>query len=153
MFFDGTKCGRSDFKSQCCGHNSRSSLYLGLNIYINGQSIPKTNRERISVYDFDIVDSQTDIRSALKCQSELSASLVHYYTYGCLESDGDTPVNWNINNLIDAYGDARQGWSGTRAVEYDRRVHYVTSREQTPVEGYFNCHMIGDNNTVYPLPQ
>ena len=86
----------------------------------------------------------------MRCQSERSESEVGG-TYGCHVGDGDTPVPcvYPEPEYI-GFGSSApitRGWSGFRANEGDRRVHYLWRRRETPEEGYINCHMINRCST------
>ncbi|CAI8005231.1 hypothetical protein GBAR_LOCUS4104 [Geodia barretti] len=103
----------------------------GLTITVNnGQiSVSNDNMMRISVYDFEFVNSN---------------------------SDGDTPVPCAFPDpeyvaFTSGSGFITRGWSGRRANEDGYRVHYLWRRRETPEEGYINCHMIDDTNPVLGL--
>ena len=91
----------------------------------------------------------------MRCQSERSVSEVNG-TYGCHVGDGDTPVPCVYPEeeyiRFGSYSDfVTRGWSGLRANESDRKVHYLWRRRETPQEGYINCHMFNDTNPVLGL--
>ena len=135
-------------------------LSTGLTITVNnGQnsiSVSNDNMTRISVYDFVFERSSIGgFNRAMRCQCERSVSEVNG-TYGCHVGDGDTPVPCVYPEeeyiRFGGYSDfLTRGWSGLRANESDRKVHYLWRRRETPQEGYINCHMFNDSNPVLGL--
>ena len=127
---------------------------VGLTISLNGQTIPNNNMSRISVYDFEITSQDDDFTSALRCQSELTtADGVTMNTNGCLVGDGDGPITCNhpSPNRIHASGAHKRGWRTSRINDDGYRVLNLTRRTENPEEGYYNCHMSGDINTLSGL--
>ena len=57
-----------------------------------GRTISPNNMSRISVNDFEVVNSNNDTSSALRCQSELTADVLDKFSNGCLDNDGEIPV-------------------------------------------------------------
>ena len=129
-------------------------IAAGVTISLNGEPIPNHNKSRISVYDFEFVNSNYDFDRAMRCQSELSVSEIPFYTHVCLVGGGDSPVpcSWPDKLYLSFGVSITRGWNGRRvADEGGRRVHYLWRRWETPQEGYINGHMINDINPVLGL--
>ena len=123
-------------------------LSLGIVFSLDGQSIPNNDMARISVYDFQVVSSEVDTSSALKCQWETPG--VGRFTYACQDPDGDSPIvcrSSNQESIILSGDTITRGWSNSRADESSGqgiiRIHYIWRREQIPEEGYFSCYNFG----------
>ena len=99
------------------------------------------------MYDFEVLDSNSDTNRALRCLSELPSTTASKFTQICLVGDGSSPISCNFKGAktIQHAGTVIRGWSGTRAVEGGRRVHYLRRRIKTPEEGYFNCNFRGSD--------
>ena len=110
---------------------------------------------RISVYDFEFVNSNGDFNRALRCQSELFASDVPDATHACRVGGGDSPVTCNAGSdnthTINFQNGITRGWSGRRGNEDGDRVHYLWRRRETPEEGYINCYFRLDTNQLVGL--
>ena len=126
----------------------------------NGQnsiSVSNDNTTRISVYDFEFVNSNGDLNRAMTCRSELPFSEVPVSTQVCLVGDGDSPVICNSGeestNTIEFRNEITRGWSGRRVDNSvgGRRVYYLWRRLETPEEGYLNCYFRLDNNELVGL--
>ena len=105
------------------------------------------------MYDFEVVNSN-DFDRALRCQSELSASVVPVSTHACHVGGGDSPVICNAasDDIIEwRNGGITRGWGARRANEGSLRVHYFWRRSETPEEGYFNCYYRLDTNELVGL--
>ena len=101
----------------------------------NGQiSVSNDNMTRISVNDFEFLNSNSEFDKAMKCQSELMSDPEPEYI-------ALTPSSCCVT----------RGWSTRREDEGGRRVHYLWRRSQTPEEGYINCHFRDDTNPVLGL--
>ena len=142
-------CQRLNFVVRFC------HLSSGLTITVNNGQIfvSNDNMTRISVYDFEFVNSNGDFNRAMRCQSELMF-VGNGGTYGCHVGDGDTPVPcvFPQTEYIHFVDGITRGWSGRRvANKGGRRVHYLWRRSQTPEEGYINCHFYDDINPVLGL--
>ena len=96
----------------------------------NGQiSVSNDNMMRISVYDFEFVNSNSEFDKAMRCQSELMSD-GDGGTYGCHVGDGDTPVPCAFPDteyvaFTSGSGFITRGWSERRANEDGYRVHYT----------------------------
>ena len=118
-------------------------------------SVSNDNMTRISVYDFEFVNSNSDFSRAMRCQSEQPVSEVGG-TYGCHVDDGDTPIPCfypepeYIAHTPSSCCITR-GWSTRREDEDGHKVHYLWRRRETPQEGYLNCHFPDDINPVLGL--
>ena len=130
-------------------------ITAGATISLNGEPVPNNNISRKSVYDFEFVNSNGDTNRAMRCQSELSSSVVPEPTHVCLVGGGDSPVVCNAvsMNTIEWRGDGvTRGWSAMRMANVGgSRVHYVWRRWETPEEGYLNCYFRLDNNELVGL--
>ena len=127
-----------------------SFLWLspGIVFFLNGRSIPNNNMSRISVYDFQVVSNEAELNEldtslALRCQFELLD--LGRFTRACIVNSGDSPIQCIFPDPnLRVIGALIRGW-GSRRGELDvpggvNRTIYVWRREQTPEEGYFNCH-------------
>ena len=135
-------------------------LSTGVTITVNnGQnsiSVSNDNMMRISVYFFELVNSNGDFSRAMTCRSELSSSVVPVSTHVCLVGGGDSPVTCNLGSLntntIEFRDGITRGWSGRKAANVGgRREHYVWRRSATPEEGYLNCYFRLDDNELVGL--
>ena len=109
------------------------------------------------MYFFAFESSTSNFGRAMGCQSELMLDGVGG-TVGCHVGDGDTPVPCAYPQpeyIRFTTGSTSccvtRGWTGRRANEGGRRVHYLWRRSQTPEEGYINCHIPDDTNPVLGL--
>ena len=104
--------------------------------------------------DFEVVNSNNNTSSALRCQSELTADVLDVFSNGCLDNDGESPVicGRGFDEFIPVNGTISGGWSGLRVWnESNLRVFYLTRRRKFPEEGYFNCYRQHDINPLIGL--
>ena len=133
-------------------------ITAGATISLNGEPVPNNNISRRSVYDFEFVNSNSDLNRAMRCQSERSVSEVPEFTHACHVGDGDSPVICSWSNTADPVyiwwlrGEITRGWSGLRVPdEGGHKAHYLWRRWETPEEGYINFYFRGDINELVGL--
>ena len=125
------------------------SSFPGVTFSLNGQSIPNNNMYRISINDFFVSES---LSHALVCRSELTANETGNYTHGYLVGNGTAPLATSGDGpVILPYGPPERGWDTRRTVEDNHRFHYLRRWNDTPEEGYYNCHIMHDLNTPVGL--
>ena len=130
--------------------SGRPSLPLspGLTFRLNGMDIPNDNISRISVTNFTVSSSNSD---GLECRSERTAAETSQYTNGYLVADGNSPIQRDDGPIIPHNGDPERGWDTRRGFSDNHRFHYLRRRQSSSEEGYYNCHIDGDMNSLAGL--
>ena len=109
--------------------------------------IPNDNMARISVTDFTVSD---DFEDAFVCRAELTGP--SELSAGYLVANGTSPIEGGIGPVILHYGPTERGWDTRRVIsDNHRRFHYLRRRQSSSEEGYYNCHIDGDMNSLTGL--